>query len=77
MVGASTSTYMPRLHIRPISVFQIRSSFSPFGSFQRFERVENAISYLFSARTVIPTPPASTSRRAQGALWLVPAVASS
>ena len=42
------------------SVFQIRSSWAQFCRFQRFERLEKSVSYVFSIRLNIPTPPAST-----------------
>jgi hypothetical protein len=49
-------------------VFQLRSSLAPFDSFSRFERVEKSVSYVFSTNLLIPTPPASTRRRAQRAM---------
>jgi hypothetical protein len=42
-------------------VFQIRSSWTQFLMRERFVRLEKSISYVFSTRVNIPTPPASTN----------------
>jgi len=41
-------------------VFQLRSSWTQFLIRERFVRLEKSISYVFSTRMNIPTPPAST-----------------
>ena len=40
--------------------FQIRSSWVQFVRFLSFERLAKSITYVFSIRVNIPTPPAST-----------------
>src|SRR6266403_1693687 len=63
-VGSNSKTNAKRLlEFRSINenlAFQIRSSWAQFRGIVRFRRVEKSITYVFSIRLNIPTPPAST-----------------